>query len=731
MTTGTTRMMVDDEFRLVFAPGTSTDYAEFRRIDHPDNESGTEENQKKLKYPKSVFFIISNEFCERFSFYGMRTVLTLYLTQQLQYHKNTATAIYHAFTMLAYFFPLFGAILADSLLGKFRTIFYLSIIYAIGQILLALTAAPPIGLPSREFSIFGLVLIALGTGGIKPCVSAFGGDQFILPQQERYLSTFFSIFYFSINFGSLISSFLTPVLRSNVECFGNSTCYSLAFLVPAVLMTLSIVIFLLGRPMYRIIKPKGNVIVQVTKCISHAIYVKTTSKSKREHWLDHADDRYEKSMISDVKAALQVMKLFIPIPIFWALFDQQGSRWTLQASQMNGEIGSWVLEPDQMQVINPLLVLAFIPLFETCLYPLLAKVGLRTPLKKLTIGGLLAALSFVVSAVVEIQLEPTYPVLPSQGVGQVRIFNTLNCPVDLTIQGSPHHLDTMSMWVDKNITVTGKKELSYSADFSKCGDKFDAPTAKGNIFAVEQNATSWVITPQGISYSYSDSVTKSNLGLPLLRVVGSTDSKVTVYIRRDENLALNTTITNETKSVEKLKELKPGTYGVWIDNDQVVKELPLKLGGVYTLLSHSFPGDRAVKLITVTEPNSVHMLLLIPQYLLLTMGEVMFSVTGLEFAFTQAPSSMKSLLQASWQMTVAVGNLIVVIIAEASWFDRQMYEFLLFAALMFIDIIVFAVMARFYKYVEEPEAQSIAEEIRLDDKYGTLNPTYKDDEKQS
>lgn len=86
----------------------------------------------------------------------------------------------------------------------------------------------------------GLLLIAFGTGGIKPCVAAFGGDQFVLPQQERYLSTFFSLFYFSINSGSLISSFLTPLLRNNVSCFGDNTCYSLAFFVPTVLMAVSI-----------------------------------------------------------------------------------------------------------------------------------------------------------------------------------------------------------------------------------------------------------------------------------------------------------------------------------------------------------------------------------------------------------------------------------------------------------------------------------------------------------
>lgn len=82
--------------------------------------------------------------------------------------------------------------------------------------------------------------MAIGAGGIKPCVSAFGGDQFMLPQQELQLATFFSLFYFSINAGSLISTFLTPVLRNDVHCFGNDSCFPLAFAVPGVLMIISI-----------------------------------------------------------------------------------------------------------------------------------------------------------------------------------------------------------------------------------------------------------------------------------------------------------------------------------------------------------------------------------------------------------------------------------------------------------------------------------------------------------
>jgi len=82
--------------------------------------------------------------------------------------------------------------------------------------------------------------MAIGTGGIRPCVSAFGGDQFVLPDQEYRLQMYFSIFYFTINLGSFLSSTITPELRKSVQCFGKDSCFPLAFGVPAFLMIISI-----------------------------------------------------------------------------------------------------------------------------------------------------------------------------------------------------------------------------------------------------------------------------------------------------------------------------------------------------------------------------------------------------------------------------------------------------------------------------------------------------------
>ncbi|XP_020290998.1 peptide transporter family 1 isoform X2 [Pseudomyrmex gracilis] len=705
--------------------------------------------KQKLKYPKSVFFIVSNEFCERFSFYGMRTVLSLYLTTMLNYNEDTATMIYHIFTCFVYFFPLFGAILSDSWLGKFNTIFYVSIIYAIGQLILATSAIPVTGLgllDARALSLFGLFLIALGTGGIKPCVSAFGGDQFVLPQQERYLTMFFSVFYFSINTGSLISTLLTPTLRE-LECW-NDKCFSLAFLVPAVLMIVSIVVFAMGKRLYKIVKPKGNLIVTVSQCIGHAIYNKVKNKTKRDHWLDHADDVYERTLIDDIKASLRVLKMFIPLPIFWALYDQQGSQWTFQATRMDGQIGNWVLLPDQMQAVNPLLIMIFIPLFETCIYPMFAKIHLiNTPLRKLVVGGFLASVAFIAAGLVELKLETTYPILPSEGLAQIRIFNTMNCTVHLKLD-MPDKTKTATinglkmyemLYVKANETgVT----LPYTADFIDCnlaGYTSLRDNVKGNITGKEADATSWIITPIGLddNNKYIDKVDKPANGNPMVRgVIYLTEEHSNATLTFKYNNEVTTSIPM-TKLKSSLVELdKPGEYDIYLDKTLLKKAETFKLGGVYTVLGSLVKlrdnDVLAAKIITVTKPNEVHIAYLLPQYIIITMAEVMFSITGLEFAFTQAPKSMKSLLQAGWLLSNAFGNLIVVIIKGSHPFQRQMYEIFLYAGLMAVVMAIFTVMSIFYKYVDIPDEEEDGTTygaIPLDEKKGNDNPAYKEDEK--
>lgn len=140
----------------------------------------------------------------------------------------------------------------------------------------------------------------------------------------------------------------------------------------------------------------------------HAIYRKSKAdpEIKRDHWLDYADDKYDSMLRNDIKTSSQALKVFLAFPVFWAIAVQVGSRWTFQATRMDGIIGSFLVKPDQMQIIDPLLVLILVPAFDIYIYPKLANVkGFRTPLEKLTTSGMVGAVAFIFSALLELQLE--------------------------------------------------------------------------------------------------------------------------------------------------------------------------------------------------------------------------------------------------------------------------------------------------------------------------------------
>uniref|UniRef100_A0A8C4GTR9 Solute carrier family 15 member 2 n=1 Tax=Dicentrarchus labrax TaxID=13489 RepID=A0A8C4GTR9_DICLA len=470
-------------------------------------------------YPTSICFIVVNEFCERFSYYGMKAVLTLYFLTYLHWDKDLSTAVYHAFSSLCYFTPILGALIADSWLGKFKTIVYLSIVYVIGHVVKSVGAIPTVGNPDVHIalSMVGLILIAFGTGGIKPCVAAFGGDQF----DEENVSErqkFFSIFYMSINAGSLLSTVITPILRGDVQCFGGD-CYALAFGVPAALMVVALVVFIAGSSLYKRNPPQGNILLEVCNCIGFAIknrWQRRRYEPQRKHWLDWAEEKYSKRLIQEIKMVLRVLVLYIPLPMFWALFDQQVRE---DERLMNHYL--WF-----RHMLNALMILLFVPIFDLIIYPL---------------------------------------------VGLCRI----------------------------NITYA---EVSCSLESKECS----------NV----------------------------NLGL-------------------------------------------------------------LDFGGSYTEF-----GKVGARKMEDVKANNVHIAWQIPQYVLITTGEVMFSITGLEFSYSQAPANMKSVLQAGWLLTVAFGNVIVLIVAEGAGLE-QWKEFLLFAGLLLGVFIIFSIMAYFYTYVDPDELDKI------------------------
>lgn len=307
--------------------------------------------------PKGIPFIIGNEAAERFSFYGMRAILVVFMTQYLMGNNGQSALMseeeakgwYHLFVSAVYFTPILGALLSDIFLGKYRTIILLSLIYCAGHFSLAVN-------DTRTGLAIGLGLIAIGAGGIKPCVSSHVGDQFG-QSNSHLLSRVFSWFYFAINLGAFVSMLMTPWLLAHYGAW-------LAFGTPGVLMSIATIVFWAGRYRFVHIPPAGG---------------------------DFAREALSGMGLGTV-ARLSVIYLFMAV--FWALFDQTGSAWVLQAEHLDRMIFGIELLPSQIQAANPLLVMALIPVFSYVVYPAIDRVMPLTPLRKIAIGLFVAALAF-------------------------------------------------------------------------------------------------------------------------------------------------------------------------------------------------------------------------------------------------------------------------------------------------------------------------------------------------
>ena len=312
--------------------------------------------------PPGVPYIIGNEAAERFSFYGMRSILIVFMTQYIVNssgqpdHMGAAEARqnFALFVSAVYFLPILGAILAEGFIGKYQTIFWLSIVYCFGHFALALN-------DTRMGLLLGLGLISFGSGGIKPCVSANVGDQFG-ESNKHLLSKIFGWFYFSINAGSFISTIACPFLLADPR-FGPRW----AFGIPGVAMVIATIFFWAGRKKFVHIPPAG---------------------------LGFVKQMFSKEGLG---AFGRLAIVYVFVAVFWSLWDQSsGGSWTLQAQKMDLHWMGMNLIASQVQTANPIMILLFIPIVNYLIYPMMDRVFPLTPLRKIGIGLFFTAGSYVV-----------------------------------------------------------------------------------------------------------------------------------------------------------------------------------------------------------------------------------------------------------------------------------------------------------------------------------------------
>ena len=377
--------------------------------------------------PLGVWFFLIYQFLEQYAYYGIKSILVLYLTCQLGFTEDEATARFHFFIFIAYLSVILG-IFVDQFFGKFNTILLFSIASIVGHGLNAMGSITPI---NNSLNVGGLFLVATGVGGTKPSLMTFAGDQFSLPEEAATFHKFSSLFAVFSNLGGLISSITTPILKDmnctttpfvmemnlttfplekDCQCKTECTTYAVSFGVSGVVMAFATIIFLVGKAFYRPDHREKTMdglgtVFRIIWCGIKNILRTFSCKD----WLDAAKAEHDPELVDDVKKLFGcsgLLILYLPLVMFWALFDQEGSSWTIQAFHMDGDFILFEMKPEQMLLLSPLLFLIIIPVMDHIIYPLLACVNLLTkPLQRISTGGFLTALAFCVSGILQLQMD--------------------------------------------------------------------------------------------------------------------------------------------------------------------------------------------------------------------------------------------------------------------------------------------------------------------------------------
>lgn len=405
---------------------------------------------------KACPFILGNECSERLAYYGMSSNLVVYFKKQLSQHSTTASNNVSNWSGTCYITPLIGAFVADAYLGRYGTIAAFSIIYIIGMTLLTLSAAVP-GLrpacPEKDnchattmqstICFVALYLIALGTGGIKPCVSSFGADQFEDTDEveKKHKSSFFNWFYFSINIGALIAASVLVWIQMNVG-------WGWGFGIPAVAMAIAVAFFFSGTRLYRNQKPGGSPLTRISQVLvasfkkyqvnvpadASLLYETADSESaiKGSRKLEHTTDLrfFDKAavetesdqtkgsvdpwrlctvtQVEELKAIIRLLPVWATGIIFATVYGQMSTLFVLQGLTMYTQLGKGGFEIPEasLSIFDTLSVLFWVPIYDRLIVPAARKfTGHKngiTQLQRMGIGLFISIFSMLSAGILEL-----------------------------------------------------------------------------------------------------------------------------------------------------------------------------------------------------------------------------------------------------------------------------------------------------------------------------------------
>ncbi|KAF2083776.1 peptide transporter PTR2-A [Saccharata proteae CBS 121410] len=414
--------------------GRTSDSSSSTRDASLDADEPTDEEKLLLRkvpdsLPWSASLIAIVELCERFAYYGLSGPFQNYMANS--YHdpsglpgaiglgQHGATLLSSCFQFWCYLTPIFGAVVADQYLGKYKTIVYFSIIYMVGIVILFLTSMPAaietgLALPGL---LAAMLVIGFGTGGIKSNVSPLIAEQYretkarvrVLASGERVIvdpaltiQRIYMVFYMCINVGSL-SALATTTIELHIGFWA-------AYLLPLSMFLVGFVVIVLGKNRYVIRPPTGSVIANSFRAlwigIMHGGNLNAAKPSHQARDGFRYETPWDDLFIEELKRAVKACKVFSFYPVYWAAFNQMSNNFISQAGQM--ELHK--IPNDMMQNIDPIAVILLIPVMEHVIYPFLRKIGFpMRPITRIYFGFLFAAIAMAYAATLQHLIYTTGP----------------------------------------------------------------------------------------------------------------------------------------------------------------------------------------------------------------------------------------------------------------------------------------------------------------------------------
>ncbi|XP_068900859.1 peptide transporter family 1-like isoform X4 [Tenebrio molitor] len=526
---------------------------------------------------------------------------------------------------------------------------------------------------------------------------------------------FFTLIYICglliISITGIFGRYLTIKRILKLRCYGYNTCWSLSFGITTLLVATVFIMFIVGKRYFIITKPETNIFVHWTNCVGHAVKQKIKSSEHVENWLDRSVEKYGKKFVHHVKTNFRILPVYVPL-IFYSTLELikehitriQGDFVITKTKPTKG----FSQEIHNMRNILFAIQLLLIPLFVGVIYPVCARCNLlTTPLQRIGCGIMFSGISFFVAGFLSLAIESNIASLPSMSECHLRIYNPLNCTIRVNAPPYVDNVEIASMG-KRFIKVPDLEEIKV-VDYEITGCENLISNMSGDDFVVIQGKSiSYFVSTRGFMH-FLDNIPDYSYALPKIRIlVGNPDERPKKW-----NLTRQVPVVHSKSPDYSLYNVRPGPH-VLEDMKTVINAAR---GEIYTILKFLQNGSlKKNEVYEITQRNKPNALWQLPQDIFFFIGQIMVHPNSFEFAYTQAPIHMKTLMTTFflWLATFFGSRLndIFVLMPE---FDNQSDAFFICSGFMLVIMSGFVFFAKRYKYVEDYNDENIQdnEEITL------------------